>query len=89
MKLYIYKVIILTIFLYILFLLTLGPKIDFFSAKVKNIADQQKRVEFKEKVLLEMKKGTEKENYFNSDEREIISNFLKKILIELDITTTK
>lgn len=89
MKLYIYKVIILTIFLYILFLLTLGPKIDFFSAKVKDLTDHQKRIEFKDRVLLEMKKGTEKENYFSGEERKIISNFIKKILIELDLETMK
>ena len=36
-----------------------------------------------------MKKGTEKEEFFSQDEREILSNFFNKILIELDISKNK
>ena len=34
-----------------------------------------------------MEKGTEKENYFNDKEREVISNFINKILNELKINS--
>ena len=56
---------------------------DFYSDKINYIADKKKRVEIKEKILIEMKKATEKEEYFTESEREIISNFIKKIFLEL------
>ena len=35
-----------------------------------------------------MKKGSEKENLLNEEERLIISNFLRKLLIELNLNLT-
>jgi hypothetical protein len=43
------------------------------------------RIEFKEKILSEMKKGAEKDNIFSKEERLILSNFINKILLELDL----
>ena len=75
MRIYIYKMIIALVFLYILFEFTIGTRIDFYSNQIKSINDQQKRIEFKEKILKEMEKGSKKENYFSEKERIIISNF--------------
>ena len=36
-----------------------------------------------------MKKGTEKEYFFNENERIIISNFLNKIINELDLKVNR
>ena len=85
MRIYIYKIIIAVVSLYILFEFTIGSRIDFYSNKIKSINDQQKRIEFKEKILKEMEKGSKKENYFSEKERIIISNFLNKIFKELKI----
>ena len=87
MKLFIYKLSITTLFLYILFEFTLGSRIDFYTEKLKSLRDQQTRLEIKDKMLIEMKKGSEKEEYFSKDEREIISSFINKILDELKINT--
>ena len=87
MKLFIYKLSITTLFLYILFEFTLGPRIDFYTEKLKSLSDQQTRLEIKDKMLIEMKKGSEKEEYFSKDERVIISSFINKILDELKINT--
>ena len=87
MKLFIYKLSIATLFLYILFEFTLGSRIDFYTEKLKSLSDQQTRLEIKDKMLIEMKKGSEKEEYFSKDEREIISSFINKILDELKINT--
>jgi hypothetical protein len=87
MKLFIYKLSITTLFLYILFEFTLGSRIDFYTEKLKSLSDQQTRLEIKDKMLIEMKKGSEKEEYFSKDEREIISSFINKILDELKINT--
>tara|TARA_B110000211_G_C13768402_1_gene416401 strand:- start:333 stop:599 length:267 start_codon:yes stop_codon:yes gene_type:complete len=85
MKLFIYKTIIAVFFLYILFEFTIGSRIDFYSNKIISLNDQQKRIEIKSKILNEMKKGTEKDNLFNENERNIISDFLNKVLNELKI----
>ena len=87
MKLFIYKLSITTLFLYILFEFTLGSRIDFYTEKLKSLSDQQTRLEIKDKMLIEMKKGSEKEEYFSKDERDIISSFINKILDELKINT--
>ena len=68
---------------YILFQITLGYRINEFSSKIKTMANQQQRIEIKEKILKEMKKGTEKENFFSDEERVILSRFINKILQEL------
>ena len=68
---------------YILFQITLGYRINEFSSKIKSMANQQQRIEIKEKILKEMKKGTEKENFFSDEERVILSRFINKILQEL------
>ena len=87
MKLFIYKLSITTLFLYILFEFTLGSRIDFYTEKLKSLSDQQTRLEIKDKMLIEMKKGSEKEEYFSKDERDIISSFINKILDELKTNT--
>ena len=61
MKLFIYKLSIATLFLYILLEFTLGSRIDFYTEKLKSLNNQQTRLEIKDKMLIEMKKGSEKE----------------------------
>ena len=87
MKLFIYKSLIIIFFLNILFELTIGSRLDQLRDQITFINDQKKRIEIKEKILDEMEKGTEKENYFNDKEREVISNFINKILNELKINS--
>ena len=87
MKLFISKSLIIIFFLYILFELTIGSRLDQLRDQITFINDQKKRIEIKEKILDEMEKGTEKENYFNDKEREVISNFINKILNELKINS--
>ena len=64
MKLFIYKLTISIFFLYILFEFTIGQRIDYYTDKLKSLNNHQKRIEFKEKLLIEIEKGTKKENYF-------------------------
>ena len=64
MRQFILKTAIIFVAVYILFQITLGYRINEFSSKIKSMANQQQRIEIKEKILKEMKKGTEKENFF-------------------------
>ena len=75
--------------LYILFKITIGSVINTYFSKIEKLTNQKNRIEIKEKILLELKKGTEKENLFNSEEKIIISNFINKIIRELNISSSK
>ena len=85
MKFFIYKLTISIFLLYILFEFTIGQRIDYYTDKLKNLDNHQKRIEFKEKLLIEMDKGTKKDNFFTEKEKLIISKFINKIIQELKI----
>tara|TARA_B100001013_G_scaffold128543_1_gene74957 strand:- start:11 stop:271 length:261 start_codon:yes stop_codon:yes gene_type:complete len=86
MKAFIPKLVISLLALYILFELTIGSRIDYF---MKIFSDSQARLEVKEKIKSEIKKGLEKENYFTEEERVLFTNFIKKIRKELDLDVNK
>ncbi len=85
MRQFILKTGVIVLAMYILFQLTLGYRIDAITSKIKLISSQQQRIEIKEKILNEMKKGIEKDNIFSDQERLVLSNFIKKILLELQL----
>ena len=89
MRQFILKTFIIFVAVYILFQITLGYRINEFSSKIKSIANQQQRIEIKNKILNEMKKGTEKEYFFSDEERVILSKFINKILNELKTAPPK
>tara|TARA_E500000178_G_C17031317_1_gene760724 strand:- start:3769 stop:4038 length:270 start_codon:yes stop_codon:yes gene_type:complete len=89
MREYTIKITIALIALYILFKFTVGSVINTYVTKVKSLTDYSQRTEIKDKILQEMKKGNEKENFFNEEEKVIISNFLNKIINELDLKVNK
>ena len=86
MKAFIPKLVISLLALYVLFELTIGSRIDYF---MNIFNDSQTRLEFKEKIKSEIKKGLEKENYFTEEERVLFTNFIKKIRKELDLDVNK
>jgi|TARA_B100000959_G_C14807877_1_gene552524 hypothetical protein len=81
MKVFIQKLVISLLLLYVFFELTIGSRINNFS-KIFN--DSQTRLEFKEKIKNEIRKGLAKENLFTEEEKVLIKNFIKKIKEELD-----
>ena len=86
MKAFIPKLVISLLAVYVLFELTIGSRIDYF---MKIFGDSQTRLEVKEKIKSEIKKGLEKENYFTEEERVLFTNFIKKIRKELDLNVNK
>jgi hypothetical protein len=85
MKLFLVKTVIIFVAAFILFQITIGSTITELKSSLNSISDRNQRDMFKEKIKKEMKKGIEKENYFTEEERLLISNFLKKILKELEL----
>ena len=86
MKSFIQKFFISLLLLYVFFELTIGSRIDYFT----NIfTDSNSRIELKEKMKSEIRKGIEKENYFTEEERILIRDFINKIKKELDLDNSK
>ena len=82
MKSFIQKLFISLLLLYVFFELTIGSRIDYFT----NIfTDSNSRIELKEKMKNEIRKGIKKENYFTEEERILIRDFINKIKKELDL----
>ena len=86
MKKFIPKFVISLLLLYVFFELTIGSRIDAFT---DIFTDQKTRLEFKEKIKNEIRKATEKENYFTEEERVLIINFINKIKQELSLDVNK
>ena len=84
MKSYLLKLIIF-LALFIFFELTIGKRLDRLDNVFNSINDTGQRVEFKEKIKKELKKGIEKEYYFDEEERYLLSTFIKKIIQELSL----
>ncbi len=82
MKSFIQKLFISLLLLYVFFELTIGSRIDYFTNIFTN---SNSRIELKEKMKNEIRKGIEKENYFTEEERILIRDFINKIKKELDL----
>ena len=89
MKIFIYKLLISLLFFYVFFEFTIGSRINYFTDKIKIFTDHESRIEFKEKIKSEIKKGIEKDNYFSEEERILISTFINKLKKELSVKSNQ
>lgn len=87
MKLFVYKTFVVILLIYILFEVTIGMRINNIKKELSSFKDMNKRTEIKEKILSEMDKANQKDNFFKENERKIISNFINKLLSELKINS--
>ena len=85
MKIFLVKSVIVFFGIFFLFQATIGSQFESFRNSLDIFSSKEKRDVLKEKIKDEMKKGIEKENYFEEDERVLISKFLKKIFKELEL----
>ena len=84
MRNYIYKIIIATIALIIVFEFTIGRKFNQFDEISNNFLTKEGRKQMIVSVKNEMEKAVEKENYLTEDERILINKFISKIRSELN-----
>ena len=84
MRNYIYKVIIATIALIIVFEFTVGRKFNEFNEITAKLLTKEGRKETIVSIKTEMEKATNKENYLTEDDRMLINKFISKIKKELD-----
>ena len=85
MKVFLVKSIIVVVFVFILFQVTVASQINKLKNSIAIMSNKEQREIYKDKLKDEMRKGIEKDNYFSEDERILISRFLKKILTELEL----
>ena len=85
MRNYIYKVLIFTLAVIIIFEFTLGKYINKFDQQLSMFTSSEGRKEIIASLKKEIKKANEKDNYLDEDERVLINTFLKKIKKELEL----
>ena len=84
MRNYIYKVIIATIALIIVFEFTVGRKFNEFNEITAKLLTKEGRKGMVISIKSEMENVINKENYLTEEERVLINNFISKIKKELD-----
>ena len=84
MRNYIYKIIIATIALIIVFEFTIGRKFNQFDEIANYFLTREGRKEIINSIKIEMEKATKKENYLTEEERILINKFISKIKSELN-----
>ena len=83
MREYIYKVIIFTIAIIVIFKFTIGNQISQVVDKIDMFDSPDGRKAIVESLKKEIKKANERENYLNEEERDLIKTFILKIKNEL------
>ena len=86
MKSYIYKVLIASIAIILVFKFTIGKEINQINKKIKYFTTAEGRKEMVNSLKEEIQKANNKENYLKEDERILLKNFIKKIQKELDLS---
>ena len=85
MRDYIYKIIVLSVALIIVFEFTIGRKFNQINDKIDSFFTKEGRKEMVVSLKKEMKKAVEKENYLDEEERVLIRNFINKIKKEIQL----
>ena len=83
MRNYIYKVVIATVAVIIVFEFTVGRKLNEFSEITEKFITKEGRKETIVSIKAEMEKAVKKENFLTEDERVLINKFFSKIKNEL------
>ena len=84
MRVFIYKVIVVTIIFIIGFEFTVGKRIDPIVSNIDKLSDEYGRKELINKLRKEMRKGLEKEYMLHEDDRVLIYKFFNKLMSEIN-----
>ena len=85
MKSFIYKIIIASIAVILVFKLTIGKEINQINQKINYFSTAYGIKSIINSLKKEMRKATDKENYLDEEERILINDFIKKIKKELEV----
>ena len=84
MKIFIYKLLITIVAIFILFQLTVGLLIKETKKNIQELSSKETVILFKEKIREEIKNGLSKEKILNKEDALLLKQFYKKIKQELD-----
>jgi cell division protein FtsL len=85
MKIFIYKTLVVTFIIFVLFELTIGYRINQYKNELTSITNKENRDLVISKIKEEIKNANKKENIFDDDEKILLSTFLKKLQKELGL----
>ncbi len=84
MKIFFYKAVLIFILFIAAFHFSFGYAIKKAKIELQNTISKEKIEELKSKVRKEMLSASEKENYINPEDAEIINKFFKKVISDLE-----
>ena len=84
MKIFIYKLLITLVAIFILFQLTVGLLIKEAKKNIQELSSKETAILFKEKIREEIKNGLSKENILSKEDAVLLNQFYEKIKQELN-----
>jgi len=85
MKIFIYKALIIVFLSFLLFEFTIGQKIKEINSKIEILNSKQEREKIVNKIRNEIERANQKENILSVKDRELLSEFINKIIEELNL----
>ena len=85
MKIFVYKTLFVFFVLFLLFNLTIGYQIRKIENKISNINPGDQLEFLKTKIKEELNSGIKKDKIFEEEDRVLIRDFLKKVILELEL----
>jgi len=85
MKIFVYKVIFVVVCIFFLFNFTIGYQIRKIENKILNISSTEKISKLKEKLKKEMNSALKKDKIFKDEDKLLIKNLIKKVILELEL----
>ena len=83
MKQFIYKMLIFTLSIILIYEFTIGKQISQFSGRIDAVSSKEGRKESINKLREELKRAVKKERYLSKEDAKLINEFLFKIQKEL------
>ena len=84
MKIFIYKLLISLVAIFILFQLTVGLLIKEAKKNIQELSSKETVILFKEKIREEIKNGLSRESVLSKEDAKLLNQFYEKIKKELD-----
>ena len=85
MKIFVYKTLFVFFVLFLLFNLTIGYQIRKIENKISNINPGDELEFLKTKIKEELNSGIKKDKIFEEEDRVLIRDFLKKVILQLEL----
>ena len=84
MKFFVYKALIVSFFIFVLYHMTFGYHIKKAEVELTKYFNKEKISYIREKIKSEMKNSLKKERILSEDDTKIINDFFKKLSLELN-----